>query len=227
MGSEDDMIARFGVSRPTFRQAAALLAQEQLLIIKRGVGGGYFASRPKPGAVAHITAVYLQTKQVTVEEIFLAITPLRIELSRLASRCADKKLTTELGHLIEQDRELDLPKISRGLFDMDEYRAFLRTEREFGRLLGLMAENRVLHLFLDMIYEFFAMMSKDDDVYRRDLDRIQVYRKLRQQLMEAIHNRDEKLAVLYAERAGAALSAWLSEDRDGRTSRSRRRLEVM
>ena len=52
LGSEEDMLSRHKVSRPTFRQAAALVAQEQLLTIRRGVGGGYFVTRPKPEAVA-------------------------------------------------------------------------------------------------------------------------------------------------------------------------------
>jgi DNA-binding GntR family transcriptional regulator len=46
IGSEDDLLASHNVSRPTLRQAAALVAREQLLQVRRGVGGGYIARRP-------------------------------------------------------------------------------------------------------------------------------------------------------------------------------------
>ena len=44
--TERELESRYGVSRPTLRQAAALVGQEQLLHVRRGVGGGYFARRP-------------------------------------------------------------------------------------------------------------------------------------------------------------------------------------
>ena len=46
IGSEDDLVARLGVSRVTVRQAARLLEREGVLRVRRGINGGYFASRP-------------------------------------------------------------------------------------------------------------------------------------------------------------------------------------
>lgn len=44
LGSEEDLTAMLGVSRPTVRQVARLLEREGLLKVRRGVNGGYFAS---------------------------------------------------------------------------------------------------------------------------------------------------------------------------------------
>lgn len=54
IGSEEELVERYGVSRPTLRQAASLVAQEQLVHVRRGVGGGYFTRRPDSHSVAHM-----------------------------------------------------------------------------------------------------------------------------------------------------------------------------
>src|ERR1700742_5135849 len=66
LGSEDDLLARYRVSRPTLRQAAALVTQEQLLQVRRGVRGGYIARRPTSRAVAHMAAIYLRTRDTSL-----------------------------------------------------------------------------------------------------------------------------------------------------------------
>ncbi|MGD9542120.1 MAG: GntR family transcriptional regulator, partial [Methylocystis sp.] len=85
MGSEDELVAALGVSRPTFRQAAKLVEQEQLMRIRRGVGGGFFAMRPSSKAVAHTTAVYLQARQSTLQDAIEASRPLFAEAARLGA----------------------------------------------------------------------------------------------------------------------------------------------
>src|SRR5579885_2375590 len=57
IGSEEDVLERIGVSRPTLRQAARLLESEELLVVRRGVKGGFFARRPTTDAVARMASV--------------------------------------------------------------------------------------------------------------------------------------------------------------------------
>src|SRR4051812_20186529 len=73
VGFEDDLLKLIGVSRPTLRQAAALVAQEQLLTVRRGSGGGYFARIPTSKAVAHTAAIYLQAHKTELREIIQAM----------------------------------------------------------------------------------------------------------------------------------------------------------
>ena len=40
LGSEDELLLRFGVSRPTLRQAAKMVANDRLITVRRGTGGG-------------------------------------------------------------------------------------------------------------------------------------------------------------------------------------------
>ena len=59
LGSEDEMIRRLAVSRPTLRAASAQVSRENLIHIRRGVGGGYFARLPDSMSVSRIAAQYL------------------------------------------------------------------------------------------------------------------------------------------------------------------------
>lgn len=214
IGSEEDLLRRYGVSRPTLRQAAGLLSQEQLLRVKRGVGGGYIAARPSADAVAHVTAIYLQTRNTTAEEIIRSSEPISVEMARLAAHSHDAAATAALRAFVEQERRLDLDAQSRE-FSKVGYREFLRTQREFGRLLGALSENRVLELFLEVVYTFAAGMRGEGDVYINRPERIAQYRALRLRMAEAILERDEEIVLVTARRSAAMVTQWFTDDFGG------------
>ncbi|HET9895807.1 MAG TPA: hypothetical protein VFQ44_12840 [Streptosporangiaceae bacterium] len=59
IGSERDLIERHRVSRAVFREAVRLLEHHRIARMRRGPGGGLFASQPGPDAVTDIAAIYL------------------------------------------------------------------------------------------------------------------------------------------------------------------------
>src|SRR5258706_5314446 len=61
LGSEDDLVGRLGVARVTVRQAGRLLEREGVLFVRRGIKGGYFASRPSVEMVESVFCAYLET----------------------------------------------------------------------------------------------------------------------------------------------------------------------
>jgi GntR family transcriptional regulator, transcriptional repressor for pyruvate dehydrogenase complex len=69
LGSEDELLGRLGVSRPTLRQAARLLEAEELLVVRRGLNGGLFSRRPTSDAVARMASVYLRSEGTTVVDL--------------------------------------------------------------------------------------------------------------------------------------------------------------
>ena len=69
LGSEEDLINRLSISRPTFRQVARLLELEQLLTIKRGPGGGFFSRRPSFQGIVHQATVCLVAHKATVAHL--------------------------------------------------------------------------------------------------------------------------------------------------------------
>ena len=193
LGAEEDLIRRYGVSRPTLRQAAALVCQENLLTVRRGVGGGYFASRPDSRAVAHMAAVYLRTRQTSVTEVIRAVEPIRIELAKLAAAGDNEAAREEMRQFLAHDREISNEQL--------RFRDFLRSEREFGRILGEMSGNTVISLFLHILYDFSGMLGRNEDIYINRPDRVGEYRDKRNRLAEALIEGDEELAVVAAKRS--------------------------
>jgi DNA-binding FadR family transcriptional regulator len=216
IGSEDELLAKYGVSRPTFKQAAILVAQEQLLTIRRGVGGGYFANRPRPQAVAHIAAIYLQAKNAAMDEIFISIMPIRAELARQAALSTDAEARHQLELFLEADLQHQYKKLSQNIFDVDEYRAYLKSELEFSKLISTLANSKVLALFLHVLNDFCALLPKGDDLYRRCPTRVIEYCDLRRKIINAILDGDPEIAVLCSNRAGQVLTQWLQDDQSER-----------
>jgi DNA-binding FadR family transcriptional regulator len=214
IGSEEELLARFGVSRPTLRQAAGLLTLEQLLIVKRGVGGGYIATRPSADAVTHVTAIYLQTRDTSMEEIINSSKPITIEMARLAAHSQNKDAIEELRQFVETERAAEEEQAgeTKEPFSKADYREFLKTEREFGRILGNLSGNRVLTLFLDVVYDFCAGLRGEGDVFINRPERITLHRHQRLKLAEAILERDEELVIIAARRRSATIIEWFMED---------------
>jgi DNA-binding FadR family transcriptional regulator len=202
LGSEDELLARYGVSRPTLRQTASVLVQERLLVVKRGVSGGYFTRRPDTSGVAHAAAVYLLAYATSMQEIIQAVIPVKMELAVLACRNSDAGLRLQLQELLDH-------VTPQG---QDLYRLFLKSERAFGHLLGALSQSRVLTLFLNVLYDFCAHVTPEEDVYRNHPERIRAYWESRDALIRAILQKDEELAAVYAERCSAMVATWIPDN---------------
>ena len=59
LGSEADLLARYGVSRAVFREAVRLVENQQVARTRRGPGGGLIITEPTVGAVTGAVVLYL------------------------------------------------------------------------------------------------------------------------------------------------------------------------
>lgn len=202
LGSEEDLMNTLGVSRPTLRQAAALVAQDRFILIRRGVNGGYFAARPNSATVSRMAALYLQSRDAHMSEVIAVAEPIRTEMARLASRNTDDAFKVELADFIAQERAVQ----------ESDYRTFLRAERAFGRMLSKVAGNRVLSLFLNIVYDLTAYVGQAEDVYVNRPERVELYRQHRLRMATAIMEGDEELAVLATRRCSGIVADWIRED---------------
>lgn len=203
LGSEDTLLEKYQVSRPTLRQAAGLVTQEQLLNVRRGVGGGYFVRRPDSRAVSHIAAIYLKVHDAKLSEIIAAFMPIRIELARLATQCKDKALHAKMKAFLDHENEIN---------DDPHLRDFIIGERKFNAILGQMSGNKALTLFLETLLDLSAMVDREEDMYRNRPDRVEMRRQERNRLAAAVVERDEEMAALAARRGAQMASGWLTED---------------
>jgi len=85
LGSEEALIARLGCSRSTVRQVARLLEREGLLMVRRGINGGYFGARPDPGTIEATVSTYLETLDVDARDTTVIASVLWVESVRKAA----------------------------------------------------------------------------------------------------------------------------------------------
>ena len=203
LGSEEELVARYGVSRPTLRQAAALVVQEHLLGVRRGVGGGYFARAPQAKAVSRMAALYLKFHRARLSEILAAFMPIRVELAALAAANKDPELRASLVEFLEQEQAIE---------SYASFREFVLAERKFNLLLGKLGDNSALALFMEILLDLSAMIDRSDDMYRSHPDRVEHLRRERNALARAVLDGEMEFAVIIARRASSLSSQWHEED---------------
>ena len=168
IGSEEDLIAILEVSRPTLRQASAQVIQENLVSVRRGVGGGYFACIPSSMTVSRMAAIYLQSRELHLADILQAMKPLRTEIAGLAAHnLVNGDHAALAGFVAAETSDLEAGGEAKS------YRDFLASEREFGRIIGSLAGNDVLNLFLSIVYDLTPFTSRDEDVWVNHPERIE------------------------------------------------------
>lgn len=206
LGSEDELVARLKVSKPTLRQASARVAQEHLIRVRRGVGGGYFARRPGSMSVSRMAEVYLRSRNARYDEL-TALTPMfYAQLAKLASANRDPHLIAQLLEMAERDETFVDEKTAAG------YQYFLTSERDFIAFLAGMAGNHVLELMVAITSDFSAHAQRNDEAMLRHLDNMATYRKLRARFARAIANGDGDIAELLGRRCTDLMCEWMRKE---------------
>ncbi|RQH05041.1 FadR/GntR family transcriptional regulator [Paraburkholderia dinghuensis] len=197
LGSEDELIATLGISRPTFRQAARLLEHEQLLKIKRGSGGGFFAQAPSARAVSRMAAIYLNSQGTTLQQIHNAFGPLVIEAAALAAGTANEATRSRLTDFVQSHD---------GFEELDDERLQMRVVLEFERLLGDICGNPAVALMLSVMRDLVRDPRFGNVGLTRD--RARSYAEFHRKLAEAVRLGDADMARLFVRAHMAELARW-------------------
>ena len=91
LGSESDLLERYGVSRAVFREAVRLLEHRGVARTRRGPGGGLVVAEPSLGSAIDAVMVYLLFIRAELGEVFEA----RLALEESAARLASERLTED------------------------------------------------------------------------------------------------------------------------------------
>jgi len=101
--TELELMDRFGVSRPSIREAFRILESEKLIVIHRGSHGGARALRPDVGVAARYLAVLMQYNDVLLSDVYAAralIEPMAMRL--LALRRNRERAVVELLGILDR-----------------------------------------------------------------------------------------------------------------------------
>ncbi|NMQ20327.1 FadR family transcriptional regulator [Candidatus Competibacter phosphatis] len=135
--TEEELAARFEVSRPTIREALKRLAAQHLIRSRRGPTGGTFVNRPSQDEV-RLNLTNAMTLLVGMGEFNLAdIAETRQGLETLCCRLAAERRTD--AHLVALAVELDIQR-DPALSDVD----FCASDVRFHRVLADATDNALL-----------------------------------------------------------------------------------
>lgn len=143
LGNEPELIERFGVSRPSMREALRILETEGLISVRRGVLGGVVAHHPDQRQIARTAALVLQARNVSLADVFEARTILEPAAVRLvAGSRGRKRAARQLRELIaEEEAAVDSPE------------SFGVANARFHSELVAMAGNATLSIVYEMLTE--------------------------------------------------------------------------
>ena len=202
LGSELELISRLGVSRPTFRQAARLLQHEQLLLVKRGVNGGFYARTPSEQVITRMASVLLSIKGTTLRQVNDACGPLITEALISIARNEDPEVRRRIRIFW---LEASAHKLE---FEFDAH-ARARLVLDFERLIGELSGNPALMIMLNVMREIIR--SQRYNYFDMNLHRTTEYLTFVEKVASAVLDGDIEICRVVCQRFFAKVNDWLPE----------------
>jgi GntR family transcriptional regulator, transcriptional repressor for pyruvate dehydrogenase complex len=198
LGGESDLQVELGVTRSTLRQAARLLENEGLLMVRRGGSGGYFAARPNEAVILTAVAAYLQAHSVPLEDLTSVAAILWVQVMRLAA-------CSKVPDLEQKIKALEDVVASANA--TTSYEQFIAAEMAFVDTVFDIAGSPYLALLIRINRAFgVATQSLHEDAKSPDWE---AWKKLKRREIAAIRDRDEDLAVFAAQQTRKFLASWV------------------
>jgi DNA-binding FadR family transcriptional regulator len=148
LGSESDLLKRYGVSRAVFREAVRLVENQQVATMRRGRGGGLVVTEPTVEAIIDAAVLYLYRADARLDEVFEA----RLVLEEIVTDITPGRLT-----------EADVAEL-RQLVD-DEETGRVKDHRALHTLLASMTQNPALELFVDILNKVPVLYFRDASAF--------------------------------------------------------------
>ena len=202
LGAEIDLLERLGVSRPTLRQAAKIVESDRLISVRKGQGGGFFATRPSAADVIRAPARYLRLNGATLMDVHVVTRLIATEAAALAAACKEDGLREALR------AHRDALAAITGADDTPE--STILQETRLARLLSEMSGNPAIGLFMEIGYTF-GREEQSIRFYQQAEDR-ERSRVLQVQLCDAILAGDPEIARLLMARRTAMIVEWLTKE---------------
>ena len=144
---QEELLAEFGVSPPSIREALRILETEGLITVQRGNVGGAVVHRPQAAKAAYMMGLVLQSRQVSLGVLVYAMRKLE---PACAAECA-----------LRPDRhQTVLPALravlDKGLEVIDDADAFIGTARRFHIELVAACGNEAMSLVVGALESLWS-----------------------------------------------------------------------
>ncbi len=145
---ETALMERFGVSRPTLREAIRVLESESLIEMQRGAHGGARVARPQRETLARYAGLILERESVTLRDVYDA--RIAIEIPMIKQLASDQNLAviTELEDIVA--REATLAPGSRGVDQLTDFHA----------AIARLSSNHTLRIISEMLHHIIEKANR-------------------------------------------------------------------
>lgn len=144
IGSEAELLERYGVSRAVFREAVRLVEHQHVARMRRGPGGGLVVTEPDVQAVIDASVMYLLRLDARLDEVFEARLVLEDIITELATKRVDDADRARIRALLH-----------------DEASGQVTDHRALHSLLASTTRNPVLDLFVSTLNRVAAFYFSD------------------------------------------------------------------
>ncbi len=183
--TEEELADRFGVSRPTVREAMKRLAARHLIRSRRGSSGGTFVNGPSvqemSNSIGTAATLLVAVGSVTLEEVATA----RAEMGAMCTRLAATLRKDD--HLAALWEEIEVQK-NPSISDQD----FCASEVRFHRVIVEAVGNRLLDFLMNAVVE--ALLPVSNMIIFRVRDR-RIIVGLHERIVQALEKGDAGSAV--------------------------------
>ena len=177
---ESELMAEFGVSRPTLREAFRILESESLITVTRGSRGGARVHAPDSSSVARYAGLFLQYRGTTLEDIEAARAIIEPPAAGILARRNESSDCERLRDLIEEERVVE--------GDSDQ---FAELSTRFHELVMELAGNDTLLLVVGMLHDIVAKHAETTLHEYLDLKNTRKAIRSQEKLVRLIEEGDE------------------------------------
>ncbi len=191
LGREPELVARFGVSRPSLREALRILEAKGLVSVVRGRGGGVVVHEPDERMAAINAALLLQARNVSVADVHEARSLLELAAVRaVASQRSRRSAVSELQRLVRDQMDV--------IMDPD---AFGPANARFHEHVVTLAGNRTLSIFAEMLNEIVSRAVTEVSKTGSEGDSVATRRR-------GIRSQQKLVSLIEAGKASEAEAHW-------------------
>lgn len=200
LGSEEQLMQRYGVSRNVLREAVRILEQQTVAAMLKGPGGGLVVTEQRMEAAAYLGGLYLESRRISPGQMH----EIRYALELMVIERAIERM--------DADGEQRL----RALVDAEDVQAKQPRLKYFHRFHLLLAEltgNPALHLFLDIVLREFRLHNRVNRMAQTPWKAQASARKAHRRIADAVIARDVETARAEMAKYQQAALAWIRNSR--------------
>jgi DNA-binding FadR family transcriptional regulator len=105
LGSESELMARYGVSRPVLREAVRLVEQRNVAVMRKGPGGGLKIMAPDSAPIVDAAALYLEYRGIKSAELFSTKRRIEVITAELAANNITEEGVARLRSVLDAEQE--------------------------------------------------------------------------------------------------------------------------